>query len=72
MVNKVSQDFLIRPMGIFQLVDYVGLDVCQCILEVMNDRLPGGRLHSPLVDRMISAGDRRRAVSPTAPRRTAS
>ena len=27
MVNKVSQDFLIRPMGIFQLVDSVGLDV---------------------------------------------
>ena len=56
MVNKVSQDFLIRPMGIFQLIDYVGLDVCQCILRVMNERLPGGRLHSFLVDRLISLG----------------
>jgi 3-hydroxyacyl-CoA dehydrogenase len=56
MVNKVSQDYLIRPMGIFQLIDYVGLDVCQCILGVMNERLPGGRLHSPLVDRLISQG----------------
>ena len=56
MVNKVSQDFLIRPMGIFQLIDYVGLDVCQCILSVMNERLPGGRLQSPLVDRLISIG----------------
>ena len=56
MVNKVSQDYLVRPMGIFQLIDYVGLDVCQCILGVMNDRLPGGRLHSPLVDRLISLG----------------
>ncbi len=27
MVNKVSQDFLVRPMGIFQLIDYVGVDV---------------------------------------------
>jgi 3-hydroxyacyl-CoA dehydrogenase len=56
MVNKVSQDFLIRPMGIFQLIDYVGLDVCQCILRVMNERLPGGRIHSFLVDRLISLG----------------
>ena len=54
MVNKVSQDYLIRPMGIFQLIDYVGLDVCQCILGVMNERFPGGRLHSVLIDRLIS------------------
>jgi 3-hydroxyacyl-CoA dehydrogenase len=56
MVNKVSQEFLIRPMGIFQLVDYVGLDVCRFILGVMNERLPGRGLHSPLVDRMVEAG----------------
>jgi 3-hydroxyacyl-CoA dehydrogenase len=58
MINRVSQDFLIRPMGIFQLVDYVGLDVCQSILGVMNARLPGGGLNSPLIDRMIAAGVR--------------
>ena len=58
MVNKVSQDFLIRPMGIFQLVDYVGLDVCQSILRVMNDRLPGAGLHSPLIDGLVAAGVR--------------
>jgi 3-hydroxyacyl-CoA dehydrogenase len=56
MVNKVSQEFLIRPMGIFQLVDYVGLDVCRFILGVMNERLPGKGLHSPLVDRMVDMG----------------
>ncbi len=55
-VNKVSQDFLIRPMGIFQLIDYVGVDVCQYILHVMNDRLPGAKLHSPLLDKMASLG----------------
>jgi 3-hydroxyacyl-CoA dehydrogenase len=54
MVNRISQDFLIRPMGIFQLIDYVGLDVCQSILAVMNERLPGGGLRSSLVDRLIS------------------
>ena len=56
MINRVSQDFLIRPMGIFQLVDYVGLDVCQFILQVMNARLQGGALHSPLLDRITSMG----------------
>jgi 3-hydroxybutyryl-CoA dehydrogenase len=55
-VNRVSQDFLVRPMGIFQLVDYVGLDVCQCILGVMDARLPGQGLKSPLIDRLLAKG----------------
>ncbi|MBI5882272.1 MAG: 3-hydroxyacyl-CoA dehydrogenase family protein [Elusimicrobia bacterium] len=55
-VNKVSQDFLVRPMGIFQLVDYVGLDVCQCILDVMDPRLPGKGLKSALIDRLLGQG----------------
>ena len=57
-INRVSQDFLVRPMGIFQLADYVGLDVCQCIMSVMNPRLPGQELHSPLVDRLLEQGVR--------------
>ncbi|MBI4676246.1 MAG: 3-hydroxyacyl-CoA dehydrogenase family protein [Elusimicrobia bacterium] len=55
-VNKVSQDFLVRPMGVFQLADYVGLDVCQCILNVMDPRLPGQDLKSPLIDRLLGQG----------------
>ncbi len=57
-VNKVSQDFLVRPMGIFQLADYVGIDVCQLIMAVMNPRLPGANLHSPLIDRFMALGVR--------------
>jgi 3-hydroxyacyl-CoA dehydrogenase len=56
MVNKVSQDFLLRPMGIFQLVDYVGLDVCQKILKVMADRQPKAGLKAPLLERMLASG----------------
>jgi 3-hydroxyacyl-CoA dehydrogenase len=55
-VNKVTQDFLIRPMGIFQLTDYVGLDVCRFILDVMNARLPGRGLHSPRLDALVAKG----------------
>ncbi len=56
MINKVSQEFLIRPMGIFQLIDYVGLDVCQYIMSVMNPHVEDEDLHSDLLDQYISLG----------------
>jgi 3-hydroxyacyl-CoA dehydrogenase len=52
-VNKITQDFLVRPMGIFQLIDYVGIDVFQCILKVMRTHLHDDTLRSRLVDRMV-------------------
>jgi len=58
LVNKVSQDFLIRPMGIFQLMDYVGNDICQTILRIMSIYIKDEKLHSGLIDQMIEAGAR--------------
>ncbi len=58
MINKITQDYLIRPMGIFQLIDYVGIDVCQYIMSVMNPYLPNEDLHSNLLDKMMEAGVR--------------
>ncbi len=52
-VNKVSQDFMIRPMGIFQLIDYVGIDVCKYIMEVMNPYFENEDLHSDLLDQLF-------------------
>ena len=52
-MNRISQDFLIRPMGIFQLIDYVGVDVFQCILKSMNPYFPKEDLHHPLIDKMV-------------------
>lgn len=57
-VNKVTQDFLIRPMGIFQLIDYVGIDVVRFIMGVMNPFLDSENLHSPLLDKLFDAGIR--------------
>jgi 3-hydroxyacyl-CoA dehydrogenase len=54
MINKVSQDFLVRPMGIFQLIDYVGVDVVQFILNVMKPHNPDENLHSELLDNMMT------------------
>ncbi len=53
-VNRISQDFMIRPMGIFQLMDYVGQDVCQKIMIVMRPRLNEDSLHSDLIDELNS------------------
>ena len=55
-VNKITQDFLVRPMGIFQLVDYVGIDVVKFIMNVMNPFLDDENLHSLLLDKMIEVG----------------
>lgn len=55
-VNKVTQDFMIRPMGIFQLIDYVGIDVCQFIMKVMHPYVKNENIHSPLLDKMMEIG----------------
>ena len=53
MVNKVTQDYLVRPMGIFQLIDYVGIDVVQFILNVMNPFVNDENLHHEILDKMM-------------------
>jgi 3-hydroxyacyl-CoA dehydrogenase len=55
-VNKVSQDFLMRPMGIFQLIDYVGVDVVRFIMNVMDPYMSNENLHSELLDKYFDLG----------------
>lgn len=56
MINQITQDYLVRPMGIFQLIDYVGIDVVQFILNVMNPFVSDEELHSDLLDKMMLQG----------------
>ncbi len=56
MINKVSQEYLVRPMGIFQLIDYVGIDVCSYIMSVMNHYLPQENIVCPLLNEMLALG----------------
>ncbi len=56
MINKVTQDYLVRPMGIFQLMDYVGIDVMQFILNVMDPFVEDENLKSELLDKFIEQG----------------
>ena len=58
MMNTVSQDWLVRPMGIFQLIDYVGVDVVHFIMKVMNPHLENEDLHSDLLDLLMEQGIR--------------
>jgi 3-hydroxyacyl-CoA dehydrogenase len=55
-INKITQDYLVRPMGIFQLIDYVGIDVVQFILNVMNPFNPDENLQHGLLDKMMEQG----------------
>jgi len=52
LMNKVSQDLLVRPMGIFQLIDYVGVDVFQCISETIDHYTEGEDLKDDLLKKM--------------------
>lgn len=53
LINEVTQQYLIRPMGIFQLIDYVGIDVCRYILTVMKAYIPDLAIDQQLIDRMV-------------------
>lgn len=55
-INKVSQDWMMRPMGIFQLIDYVGIDVVRFIMKVMDPYMEDETLHSSLLDEMFGKG----------------
>lgn len=54
MVNRMTGDFLLRPMGIFQLIDYVGLDIMQKVGGIINAGQPSliydDFLFKPLLD----------------------
>lgn len=56
MVNRISQDWLLRPMGIFQLIDFVGINVCQQIISIMSTELKDPTLKSILIERMLEKG----------------
>lgn len=56
LVNKVTQDYLIRPMGIFQLIDYVGIDVFYNIAHSMQNFSSDDTLNHSLISEMVERG----------------
>lgn len=54
MIDKVTREYLLRPMGIFQLTQYVGLDVCKHIAEVMTKYTHGEDFRAPLPEQKFT------------------
>jgi len=52
MMNRITKDYLIRPMGIFQLIDYIGIDVVQRIANIMRTFHQDDSLQDVLIDQM--------------------
>lgn len=57
-VDTLTRDWLLRPMGIFQLVDYVGIDVCCAVMKIMREYIPDEDLYCPYLDGLIEKGIR--------------
>lgn len=55
-IDSLTKNFLLRPMGIFQLIDYVGIDVAKKILHVMRTYLSDPVLQAPMIDEWLKAG----------------
>ncbi len=55
-INILTQRYLIRPMGIFQLIDYIGLDVIEKITEVMSLYLEDPSLRDPWITQLAQEG----------------
>lgn len=56
MIDKVTQDFLLRPMGIYRLIDYVGLDVVAGIGEILNHHLQKPFYDNTPLEPLLKAG----------------
>lgn len=55
-LESATRDFLLRPMGIFQLIDYVGLDIVRNILSIMRIALPDDSFETIWIDKWLDVG----------------
>lgn len=53
-IDTITRDYLMRPMGIFQLMDYVGIDVVHFILNVMQKYIPNELLTNDLLNLFVN------------------
>lgn len=55
-VNMITHDYLLRPMGIYQLIDYVGLETCNQVLKIMGDYQRDAYFGCPLIHELMMRG----------------
>jgi len=56
LINEVTRELLLRPMGIFEVVDYVGIPVCNSIMSIMRKAFPDESFNNTLFLKWIQAG----------------
>ena len=56
LMDTITRDLLIRPMGLLQLLDYVGLDVANKISGIMEKYIPQLNLNMHVVHSMVERG----------------
>ena len=52
-VNRATEQGLVRPMGIFQVVDYAGIDIVEAIAGVMADNMEDEEFDSALLKLLL-------------------
>lgn len=57
-LDHLTANYLVRPMGIFQLIDYVGIDVFSMIVDVMNEHTAGETLEDEMLSELLEKGVR--------------
>lgn len=55
-VDSITRDFLLRPMGIFELLDYVGIPIAHHILEIIREYVPDPAVESSFIQELLNAG----------------
>jgi 3-hydroxyacyl-CoA dehydrogenase len=55
-INMITHDYLLRPMGIYQLIDYIGLDTCHRVLGIMSHYQHDPFFGCPLIDELLKRG----------------
>jgi 3-hydroxyacyl-CoA dehydrogenase len=55
-INEMTKHLLLRPMGIFQLIDYVGINVCHSIAHVMSEHTECFSCQENLLDELLHLG----------------
>lgn len=53
-LNQLTSTHLLRPMGIFQLIDYVGIDVFIMILDTMNSFIEKEELDNTFIKNILA------------------
>jgi len=53
LVNEITKKLLLRPMGIFEVVDYVGINVCKSIMDIMANDFKNEHFNNTLLKRLL-------------------